>query len=98
MGRSKTPLQYLLREFIGWLINEKIEQRRQMNKRGARAQMVNSPARIKWIEKLLQTPIDNYRKLAVWRILVQYLINIRQLSDDETNEMICNWLDKCRTL
>ena len=38
---------------------------------------------IVWIEKLLQTPIDDHRKFAVWRILAPYLINIRKCSVDE---------------
>jgi Primase X len=69
-----------------------------MNSRAARAQMVNSPATIWWIEKLLQTPIDDYRKYAVWRILVPYLVNIRRLAGDEANNTIKGWLDKCNSL
>jgi Primase X len=60
--------------------------------------MINSASTIWWVEKLLQTPIDDYRKMAVWHILVPYLINIRQLSDDNANETIWIWLDKCRRL
>jgi hypothetical protein len=33
---------------------------------------------IPWIEKLLQTPIDDYRKKAVALILAPYLINIKK--------------------
>jgi hypothetical protein len=95
---QRQAIQYLLRDFRRWLIDEKIEQRRQMNKRAVRAHMVNSPTMIKWIEKLLQTPIDDYRKFALWRILIPYLINIRQLSDNEANKTIYRWLDICRTL
>ena len=97
---QRPAIQYLLREFRRWLIGEKIEQRNQLNSRMARAsaQMINSTKTIWWIEKRLQTPIDDYRKFAVWRILIPYLINIRRLSDDEANEMICSWLDKCRVL
>jgi Primase X len=44
-----------------------------------------------WIEKLLQTPIDDYRKNAVSLILVPYLINIRKLSyDDALNAISSN--------
>jgi hypothetical protein len=58
----RPAINYLLRDFRRWLIDEKIEQRRQMNNRTVRPQMINSPATIWWIEKLLQTPIDDYRK------------------------------------
>ena len=81
-----------------WLIEEKIEQRKQMNRRKLRANIINSTTKFKWIEKLLQTPIDDYRNLVVWHILVPYLINIRQLSDEKANEAIYRWLDKCQAL
>lgn len=29
---------------------------------------------IKWIEILLQTPIDDYRKNAIWRIIVRLVL------------------------
>jgi len=95
---QRPAIQYLLRRFLEWLIDEKIEQRRQMNNRTVRPRMINSPETIWWIEKLLQTPIDDYRKYAVWRILIPYLINIRRLAGDETNDTIKVWLDKCNTL
>ena len=84
---QRPAINYLLRQFRRWLIDEKIEQRRQMNSRVARPQTINSTSTIWWIEKLLQTPIYDYRKLAVWRILVPYLINIRHISDDEAYDI-----------
>ena len=95
---QKPAINYLLRYFQPWLINEKIEQRKQLNSKTARTQTVNSTATFRWIEKLLQTPIDDYRRFALWRILVPYLINIRKCSDDEAYETIKNWLDRCSQL
>ena len=69
-----------------------------MNKRTVRPQMINSPATIWWVEKLLQTPIDDYRKFARWRILVPYLIKIRHISENETYDIVRSWLDKCHSL
>ena len=63
----------------------------------ARAQTTNS-SKISWIEKLLQTPLDDYRKFVVWRILAPYLINIRKCSVDEAYDTIRNWLNKCSQL
>ena len=51
--------------------------------------------KIWWIEKLLQTPIEDYRKFAVWRILAPYLINIRKYSTEEASGTLKNWLDRC---
>jgi 3'-phosphoadenosine 5'-phosphosulfate sulfotransferase (PAPS reductase)/FAD synthetase len=42
-----------------------------------------SKKEIKWIEILLQTPIDDYRKNAIWRILAPYLINTKNLTYKE---------------
>lgn len=50
------------------------------------------------MEKLLQTPLDDYRKFVVWRILAPYPINIRKCSSDEASNVIRNWLDRCRNL
>ena len=53
-----------------------------MDSNRARSQTAN-PTTISWIEKLLQTPLDDYRKFVVWRILAPYLINIRKYSVEE---------------
>jgi hypothetical protein len=50
---------------------------------------------ISWIEKLLHTPIDDYRKTAVSLILAPYLINIKKLSYDDALNIINSWLSKC---
>ena len=59
----------------------------------------NSNNRIEWIEKLLlQTPIEDGRKMALWRILCPYLINVRKLSYDESFQILREWLDKCNSV
>src|SRR4249920_2603093 len=73
---QRPAIKYLLRGFRRWLIDKKLEQLRlSKNGRKARAPTINS-TKIWWIEKLLQTPVDDYRKFAVWRILAPYVINI----------------------
>jgi Primase X len=51
-----------------------------------------------WIEKLLRTPIADYRKNAVSLILAPYLINIKMLSYDDALNVINNWLMECGKL
>lgn len=53
---------------------------------------------IQWIERLLLTPIPDYRKLTIWHILAPYLITKRGLSHDESYIIIRQWLDKCNEL
>ena len=92
---QKPAINYLLRDFRRWLIDEKLEQYRHAKR--AQHQTTNSTT-IRWIEKLLKTPIDDYRKFVVWRILAPYLINIRKCSADEASNIIRGWLDRCRNL
>src|SRR6187200_1008390 len=91
-----SAIQYLLRDFRRWLIDEQMKQRLIYSKR-ARIQKVN-PKTISWIEKLLQIPLNDNRKFVIWRILSPYLINIRKCSVEEATGMIKNWLDKCSKL
>jgi hypothetical protein len=53
---------------------------------------------IPWIEKLLETPIDDYRKTAVSLILAPYLINIKKVSYEHALDIINSWLSKCGKL
>jgi hypothetical protein len=53
---------------------------------------------IPWIERLLETPIDDYRKTAVSIILAPYLINIKKVSYDAALNIINNWLMECEKL
>ena len=59
---QRPAINYLLRDFRRWLIDEKLEQYR--DTKMARPQTTNSTT-IWWIEKLLQTPLDDYRKFVV---------------------------------
>ena len=52
----------------------------------------------KWIEKLLQTPIEDGRKYALWKILCPYLVNIKKLQYEESYTILKTWLEKCNNL
>jgi Primase X len=54
---------------------------------------------IEWIERLLQTPIEDCRQNdAVSLIIAPYLINVKHLDADEAYDIIMEWLDKCEQL
>jgi hypothetical protein len=54
---------------------------------------------IPWIEKLLQTPIDDFRKHARDLILVPYLVVRRGMTDEaQISDTIMQWADKCAAL
>ncbi|MGC2597427.1 MAG: hypothetical protein WA395_04755 [Nitrososphaeraceae archaeon] len=77
---QRPAINYLLRDFRRWLIEEKLEQYRHAKR--TRPQSTNSTT-IRWIEKLLEIPLDDYRKFVMWQALAYYLINIRMCSVDE---------------
>ena len=51
-----------------------------------------------WIEKLLQTPIEDGRKFVLWRIFCPYLINVRKLSPNDSTLILREWLNKCNSV
>ena len=93
---QRPAINYLLRDFRRWLIDEKLRTKSDVRKR-TRPQTTNSST-IRWIEKLLNTPLDDFRKFVVWRIIAPYLTNVRKCSADEASIVIRNWLDICRGL
>lgn len=95
---KRIPIQLLLKDFRRWLIQEELDQKRKIIR--LKSKDVNNIStkksdRIEWIEKLLQTPMDDYRKTCLWRILCPYLLNIRKLPRDEAVIILRNWLKKC---
>jgi hypothetical protein len=75
-----------LLDFKTWLIDrnikQEIEEKRSSRNREKYIQKDNQQTSdsIPWIEKLLQTPIEDYRKNAISLILSRYLINIKKKS------------------
>ena len=53
---------------------------------------------IDWIERLLDTPLDDHRQFVVWMILPQYLMNCKKLSYDNARSVVEYWLDRCAQL
>ena len=110
----RIPIQYMLRDFRRYLIQERIDSGYYTNNE----QLVSSPTNnsdsssfskwinhnhsgsrsIEWIEWLLQNPIRNQRKYCIWRIFAPYLLNCKQLSNEQTYNIIISWLDGCSKL
>ncbi len=66
---------------------------RRLLQRGIPPSMLSS---VKWIEKLLQTPIDDYRKHVRDLILVPYLVLNEGLTDEyQISDIVMEWADKC---
>jgi hypothetical protein len=95
----RPPIQYLLRDYRTWLVAEKINDKREENKSkkhiSSKSIGYNFTNTIPWIEKLLETPIIDHRKYAIWRILTPYLFNVRKLPDNEVVNILNSWLNSC---
>ncbi|HEY6587300.1 MAG TPA: DNA primase noncatalytic subunit PriX [Nitrososphaeraceae archaeon] len=58
----------------------------------------HSTTHYEWIEKLLETPIEDGRKYVLWKILCPYLVNIKKLEYEQTFSILKDWLEKCNKL
>ncbi|MGH9981314.1 MAG: DNA primase noncatalytic subunit PriX, partial [Nitrososphaeraceae archaeon] len=58
----------------------------------------HSVIQYEWIGKLLETPMEDGRKYALWKILCPYLVNIKKLEYNESFKILNTWLEKCNNL
>jgi hypothetical protein len=94
----RPSIKPLLTEFYIYLADTKIKEIRDITKRRDRSIRYSAEYdndKIPWIETLLQTPISDHRKYALWRVLAPYLINIKKLSYEDALSRITEWLNKC---
>lgn len=98
---NRPAINYVLRDFRRHLIQKRIDARRAL-KSGSRSSVStiesSEPKTVSWIEKLLSTPIEDYRKYCIWRILCPYLINVRKTSFEDATSIIKVWLQMCDNL
>jgi hypothetical protein len=99
----RPSIKYLLLDFKTWLIDRKIKQeiaekRSRNREKYHQKDHQQTAGSIQWIEKLLQTRIEDYRKNTVSLILSSYLINIKKKSYQESFNILKDWLDKCNEI
>ena len=95
----RPSMNLLLLDFHDYLIEQKIREiklKKRIEKRFGKRN--GQPYSISWIEALLETPIDDYRKNTIGLILSPYLINIKKLTYEHASIMIQVWLKKCNEL
>ncbi len=95
-------IQWISREYHNYLIQKRIDKINERKRRQTRKKSIifnyTHKNRIQWIESLLNIPIEDNRKYCLWRILCPYLVNIRELDDDESTVILNEWLKKCDSL
>jgi hypothetical protein len=95
-NRDRPSIKFLLRDFRRYLINQKIKELNKNRKIEERLS-IKSNSNIFWIEKLLNTPISDFRKNATNLILAPYLVNIKKLSYQQSFDILTGWLKKCNS-
>jgi hypothetical protein len=88
----------LLFDFYIYLADRKLKEFNNMQKNQTQSHYAFRGNTVAWIEKLIDTPIDDYRKNAVNLILAPYLINIKKLAYEDALDIINNWLGECGRL
>ncbi|MFZ0514567.1 MAG: DNA primase noncatalytic subunit PriX [Candidatus Nitrosopolaris sp.] len=102
----RPKINVLLGSFHVYLVDLKLKEIREQKKLNKSRRICSfvdsnndgSVNTVNWIEKLLQTPIADYRKNAINLILAPYLVNIKKYSYEESFAAIKEWLNKCATI
>ncbi len=100
----RPKINLLLGTFHAYLVDQKKKikelQRQKEIKQKYHTKNSNFPSRtiIAWIELLLETPIEDYRKNTLSLILAPYLINVKKLSYDDAFNIIKDWLNRCDSI
>lgn len=89
----RPSITLLIGDFFAYLVDTRQKQLR--NKKHLGYNIQPSTNTIPWIEKLLETPIEDGRKYTLWRIMCPYLVNIKKMSQEESFLILDNWLDQC---
>lgn len=91
---SRPDISLLIGSFCASLKDQKIKEGKCTNPQKQEAS-VKGNNNIVWIEKLLQTAIQDHRKYCIWRILGPYLLNVKGLPYEHAFNIIREWLDRC---
>ena len=99
-NRDRPSIKFLLLEFRRYLINQKIKElnkKREIERKSGYYSNRGGYSTIFWIEKLLDTPISDFRKNATNLIIAPYLVNNKKLSYQHSFDILIDWLQKCNS-
>jgi hypothetical protein len=80
---QRPHIKLLIGSFCVYLSKEREEEQLQVEQEDHELEAAIYSYDIRWIDKLLQTPISDGRKYAIWRILVPYLRNVKRMSFEQ---------------
>jgi hypothetical protein len=104
--RARPTKKFMISDFHVYLVQEVLDEKlkelrmqKRFNSITAKQPTTGEPITISWIEKLLQTPISDYRKHARDLIIIPYLVVSKGLIDsNEICDIVMKWADKCNEL
>ena len=89
-------IKLMIGSFYAYIVDQRMKRESELRKIREYGFVDNdNPHTIEWVERLLQTPMEEHRKFAVWMILPQYLVNVRKISPEISHLEIDKWLQKC---
>ena len=92
-------IKLMIGSFYAYIVDQRMKRESELRKIREYGFVDNdNPHTIEWVERLLQTPMEEHRKFAVWMILPQYLVNVRKISPEISHIEIDKWLQKCDRL
>jgi hypothetical protein len=102
-NRLSRPTNTFLNKFLASLIQEvidakveKLNRRRYFTRIGNNNNNNNnSNNSMSWVDRLLQTPVEDGRKNLIFWVLAPYLITVRGLDYDRAYHILEAWLEKC---
>jgi hypothetical protein len=99
-NRLSRPTNAFLNKFLASLIQEVIDDKvEKLNRRRYLAKVGEGngggSGNIFWVDRLLQTPVEDGRKDLIFWVLAPYLVTVRGLDYDRSYHIIELWLGKC---
>ena len=91
---NRPRITLLLGSFCAYLKDRKLKELQLFELNSAR-ELSSVSENIPWIDRLLQTPVSDGRKYCIWRIIVPYLINRRNMPVEQSCNTVIEWLNRC---
>ncbi|KAA2280247.1 DNA primase noncatalytic subunit PriX [Candidatus Nitrosocosmicus sp. SS] len=100
---GKLPnVKWVAEDFFDYLVDKRSLIIKEKKRRNAQKKSItydslshSSNKSIDWIENLLQVPIEDNRKICLWKIICPYLVNVKQYAEDDAFQIAENWLKIC---
>ncbi|MEM3891816.1 MAG: DNA primase noncatalytic subunit PriX [Nitrososphaerales archaeon] len=83
----------LLEAVLKWLKDKRVEEDPALRITGPKAFKITR--RYRWVEKLLQKPVDDGRHRILWLIIAPYLVNVKGLNAEEAENTALEYLHRC---